>query len=782
MELEHSIFILALREQDREPPLQALSELFSKLVRLNRSDAFFTSWLAMIWKRTLGPAGTEYLAGWSFIFGQLGELERAIESLFRAIDSRILAKNASLAVVVEIARKLVVPILKHPTRAKSTFDSLLGSKFLLRLTFSTRILRLMFASLDEFYFPSVEWRSIVMENLLRLWTNRDWIGHVGDHQHKCELQRTEYGALLELTIIAVSCSHQPDVTSAILCLLPYFVSGRGGTPEAFGPALRMLFTTGFGQYLSATEPRIRARGMLVGEEVSKVVAASFKAESRKEPSKEGDEDLDQSKLILDFGLHETPEVDELRTLAREDLNSPRGPSVLEVLFQSADAKDPVNESEPAPSNFVPVGRDQQEPDSDDESVEDEDDEFIPYDMDPDEFPSIVPTESAMVISKPRPFVPPSKMAIKDGNKAKIPPPTYVRELVAYLRSSSDDAIKQEMALIHAISVVRGMRDLDWKENGAELVIWLLRCEDSFELDHFSQLRGAALVEVATRGAGVVIPVLVGEFYDRNYSLSHRLEILDCLAVAARDLSSLDDDPAEDDPTLARLSVDQGGKLPSVGGRNLESLAARIAQNTKRFSKKTLVEKSRKSPKPNRWSVHAEAAVLSLIGRIGSPSNQWDPLRNGGSETPLLLDRMLMCATVMVWSSAYVLGLSQMCRELFNFAWSLRSLRPAPLNEADEFDAALPRSDVPATAALAMTVAFSMLSQHSVGRRSSLDLFYSTFTDTDVSRAAEWAMDMIEEGTGGDDHRSRAAELLNVIKDILETRRKEIFGSDVNEIL
>jgi hypothetical protein len=491
-------------------------------------------------------------------------------------------------------------------------------------------------------------------------------------------------------------------------------------------------------------------------------------------------------LELDFGINEMDGVGELRGLAREDVVAfGRGDNNVLDLMLGKTGRGQMGAKQPAGRVAEALSRPMvlQEPDSDDESSE-EDDDLAAFDMDEDEFPQTTPVADAIVtVSKPRAFVPPSKMAIKDSNKVKILPPTYVRELVAYLRASSEDALKQEMALVHAVAAMRSMHELDWKENGAELAIWLLRCDDTYDLDNYMQLRSAALRELVSRGAKQVIPVVVDAFYDRNFNLSQRLEILDALAVAARDLSSLDDDSAEEDPTLVPLSAELGHGFPTSTGRNLEEISARIAQNTRRFSKKAMVDRSRKPPKPNKWNAYAEKAVLSLIGRLGSRSNQWDPLRDRGSEASLVLDRLLMCATSMVWCSANVPALRQMCRELFDCAWGLRCVS-APAKKIaleDEFDAVMSRSDMPATVALAITVAFSMLSQYSYGR-GGLDLFYGAFSDGEVTLVAEWAVDLIEQGTGGDIHRTRAAGLLGVIKEILEARRSEVFGDSVNELL
>lgn len=542
-------------------------------------------------------------------------------------------------------------------------------------------------------------------------------------------------------------------------------------PALFSSELRYLFISGFGTYLSATEPAIRTRGMVVGEEISKIVSASF--------AKEGSS---EAKVVLDFEL-EGDDVEALRRLARENVSDDSGKTVSEVLFQTSPATVPTLSI--APETVAPtLGVDDRDPDSDDESNFGSEDSFIPYDFEPDEFPTGPVTDQTISVSRPQPFVPPRKQAVKGQDRVKIAPPVYVRELVSYLRAGNEDVTKQEMALVHCLSVVRAMKDLDWKEHGVELITWLLRAEDNFELDGFHAMRQEAMREVASRGPSTVVPALVSAFYDRTLAISQRLEVLDVLASAAAALSSLADDPADDDPTLLKPTVNAAS---SPHQEDTEKIAERIAGSTRRFSKKSLAERSKKPPKPNKWSKHAETAVLGLVGRLGSRANGWDPTRNAGTEMPLVLDRLLACATAMVWCSANIPSLPRLCRELFDFAWSLRSLRTANeqqwgASDDSDFDVAIPRSNIPSTVALAVTVSFSMLSQVSYGQVGTLDLFNSVFSDAEVERAASWAIDLMEDGTGGQDHREKAIALVSVIREVLEARRREIFGEDVAEIL
>jgi hypothetical protein len=195
MEFEQVVFALSLRVSRDEACRSdiALSELLSKLVRLNRVDFLFRSCIPTIWKHCEGHSSVEYLQLWQAILGNVSDLDRTIESLLRAIDGRVLSKDASTFVVNEISRKLLVPVLQHPDRGLDTFDTMLGRKFLLQRTFSIPLLRLILTSLNFYHANAPKqsdeeqpWQVRTMELLLKTWTSREWISKVGDHQHECE--------------------------------------------------------------------------------------------------------------------------------------------------------------------------------------------------------------------------------------------------------------------------------------------------------------------------------------------------------------------------------------------------------------------------------------------------------------------------------------------------------------------------------------------------------------------------------------------------------------------
>ena len=71
----------------------------------------------------------------------------------------------------------------------------------------------------------------------------------------------------------------------------------------------------------------------------------------------------------------------------------------------------------------------------------------------------------------------------------------------------------------------------------DLVGALLRLEDAFSLPDFHAKRQAAVVAVVVARPAASATFLGAQLWDRNYTLGRRLDMLDMLAVAARELAT-----------------------------------------------------------------------------------------------------------------------------------------------------------------------------------------------------------------------------------------------------
>jgi telomere length regulation protein len=99
--------------------------------------------------------------------------------------------------------------------------------------------------------------------------------------------------------------------------------------------------------------------------------------------------------------------------------------------------------------------------------------------------------------------------------------------------------------------------------------------------------------------------LASQFFERNYNIAQRLDILEILALSARELSSFgdadDEFSSKEEKEAAEAEVLERMAQSQKPLSQSDIIAVRIRQNTRRFSKKSLV-------KPKRTKVNQFAPV------------------------------------------------------------------------------------------------------------------------------------------------------------------------------
>ena len=161
------------------------------------------------------------------------------------------------------------------------------------------------------------------------------------------------------------------------------------------------------------------------------------------------------------------------------------------------------------------------------------------------------------------------------------------------------------------------------EVGLELVDALLRLEDAFELPGFHGQRQGALVAL-----GVAAPARVarriGELvWSRKFSLGRRLDMLDVLAVLARDLvqtpSSSDASPtatraaiAPPAPSITVVTTLRPLRSTAAPTASALEIAARVEAHTRRFSSRAVARRPAPAAAPNRLGSCLGAFVDPLV--------------------------------------------------------------------------------------------------------------------------------------------------------------------------
>jgi len=127
--------------------------------------------------------------------------------------------------------------------------------------------------------------------------------------------------------------------------------------------------------------------------------------------------------------------------------------------------------------------------------------------------------------------------VRSSSEKSDPPPAYLRQCLLRLRKSDETADGVEETLRATERLIRaGLPDL--ADVATALTRILLHMSNTLELDSFPPLRHKALVALVVCAPLPVVRYLTQEFYERNYSLSQRMDILTVLVNGASELANV----------------------------------------------------------------------------------------------------------------------------------------------------------------------------------------------------------------------------------------------------
>uniref|UniRef100_A0ABM5F0V3 Telomere length regulation protein TEL2 homolog n=1 Tax=Pogona vitticeps TaxID=103695 RepID=A0ABM5F0V3_9SAUR len=360
-------------------------------------------------------------------------------------------------------------------------------------------------------------------------------------------------------------------------------------------------------HLDSNLPRIRHMGMVVGECVSARMMPEGPA--------------------LKFTYVEDDEIRELKSLLiqrPEETSVSDPPSVDENSSPSSpDLQFGLKPDSVASEEEVAQGTD---------SELDSDDDLVPYDMS------------------------------QDKELKKINAPTYIRDCIEIL-TGPEDADKWE-ATVSVLETLIRRNAAAAREASAELAKVLLHLEEKSYIASFAELRQGALVAVLVTDPITVTRYLTSEFYSLNYSLRQRMDILDALAGAARELSRplcLESKPL---PSLKHPSIQV---LSSDGSSPVwqKVVDERIKKKTRRFAKgPSHVEPS---SAPNRFAPVAGHFFFPLLQNFDRPMTTFDLL----GDDHLVLGRLLHTLAILMHCAANSGVATAMGKALLEFVWALR---------------------------------------------------------------------------------------------------------------
>lgn len=290
------------------------------------------------------------------------------------------------------------------------------------------------------------------------------------------------------------------------------------------------------------------------------------------------------------------------------------------------------------------------PSSPDEEL-DSDDDLEPYDI-PSEIPG--PTEVS--------------------SKA----PKYIQECMEGLLDSQGDkdpsSNRMEICLKNCAKLIREAQADTMDEVGVEMARVLLHLADQFGAYNYNfvELRLKALIACVVRAPKKVATYLTGEFYERNYSIRQRMDILEVLSNGAQELANLTsscDGPAP----LKNINnnVENPASKAEEANSNPDSehwtavVQRRIDAKTKVISRgKT---KGELEEVANRFGPVAGYFFFPLLKMLDRPTATLYLL----DKDYLLLGRLLYCLGVTLYSAMNTPICRQMAGSLLEVVWCIR---------------------------------------------------------------------------------------------------------------
>ncbi|NXJ69187.1 TELO2 protein, partial [Rostratula benghalensis] len=416
--------------------------------------------------------------------------------------------------------------------------------------------------------------------------------------------------LLETWGSSSAVKHSPPeqqryISQAILICLSHL---REHEIESCRQELLTRMMEGVKCHLDSNLPQIRRLGMIVAESISSKINTDGP--------------------VLKFQYEEDDEAKELKSLLVQTPPSCVVPSLPDGdRNEKADAAmSVVLESNKESHTAAPV-----KPDEESDAELDSDDDLIPYDM-------------------------------SEDKELKTKVPVYIRDCIEVL-TGSEDLDKWEATVRALASLVR-KNPAATREVSVELAKILLHLEEKTCIEGFVELRQRAQVAVLTTDPIPVAKYLTSQFYSLNYSLCQRMDILDVLVLAARELSC----PKSHGKT--RHSGAQKPYIQLLPGSDSSKdwrriVEERIKSKTRRFA--TGQSPVEQASAPNEFNTVAGHFFFPLIQHFDRPLTTFDLL----GEDHFVLGRLVHALAVLMYLAVNTVAVTAMGKALLEFVWALR---------------------------------------------------------------------------------------------------------------
>ncbi|ESO81979.1 hypothetical protein LOTGIDRAFT_135529 [Lottia gigantea] len=263
----------------------------------------------------------------------------------------------------------------------------------------------------------------------------------------------------------------------------------------------------------------------------------------------------------------------------------------------------------------------------------------------------------------------------DVKTSKAKTPKYIRDCMEGL-IGSEDGDKVESCLFSAESLIRRSPD-GLQEIAGEFSKILLHLQDNFCTPGFIAVRFGAMVALAVHCPVEVSEYLTSQFYEKNYNLRQRMDILEVLSAAAQELAKpVDKSKVKEKPKVEEIK-------PNLDPESWREIVdKRIESKTRRFIK------GRSKPEPvavaNRFAPVAGNFFFPLLRFFDRKESSFDLL----GEDCVVLRKMVFSLGIILYSAIHIPLAQQMCRTLLEFIWAIRFHTDSSVRQAILFSTSM----------------------------------------------------------------------------------------------
>eukprot|EP00795_Rhopilema_esculentum_P009379 gene9381-17084_t len=272
---------------------------------------------------------------------------------------------------------------------------------------------------------------------------------------------------------------------------------------------------------------------------------------------------------------------------------------------------------------------------------------------------------------------PYLMDEEDESIGGVRPPAYLADCISGLLSN-DDPARFEASLAVAEKLIR-KTPIELQERAVELVKVLLYLQDNYNTSNFVFLRHGAMVAAAVKCPKKVIDYLTAEFYQENYNLRQRMDMLEVISAAALELSQ----PVDTDPKSLRKHVPLPHvPLPHVPGmKSSEKPDWQLVVEERIKSKTRMISQGRRNPEPipvaNRFYDVAGDFFFPLLKNFDNKCNTFDLL----GQDFVVLGKLIHTLGTIVQASSGLSVVRLMTSAILDFTWGLRFHREPFVRQA-----------------------------------------------------------------------------------------------------